>query len=83
MKRTKEGFTRDAQVETNISGCREFEGEDLSTTIYIQSMIQENSFSRTNKKNGWINKCSRKDKGKNKKNYRIVCMINRLYNSTE
>ena len=73
MKRTKETYFRDfpTQAGTNeLSGCREFEGEDLSITLFMQNMMPEKNSSKTNKSNGWINKSKRKDNDRKGKNTR-------------
>lgn len=83
MKRTKEAFTREAQVESNISGCREFVGEDLSIYVFMQPMTPESSSSKISKRNGSTSKWKKKDKGRNKRNMKTNSTTIKLWNSTE
>ncbi len=46
-------------------------------------MMQEDNSSKTNKSNGLINKWKKRDKKPNKKNFKIICMPDRLNNLTE
>ena len=83
MKRTKETYFRDfpTEAETNtISGCREFEGEDLSKCFLIKNTTQEDSFSKTNRSSGSTNKSKKKDKEKNNKNMKINSMTTKPLN---
>ena len=86
MKRTKETYFRDFPSENgNVesSGCREFEGEDLSTSIEMQSMMPANNSSRINRRSGSISKCKRKDRNKSNKDSKIRCTLIRPTNSIE
>lgn len=38
MKRTKEGCFQNSNDLTMVSGCREFTGEDLSNSLYKESI---------------------------------------------
>lgn len=85
MKRTKETYFREfpSEAGTNeLSGCREFEGEDLSTHPLMQNMTPGRSSSRTSRSSGWTSKSRRSASARNKRNTKICCTTGRLKNST-
>ena len=77
MKRTKETFFRNFPSEaqnSEISGCREFEGEDLSKSGDTQSTRRGESSLRISRGSGSISRWRRRGRERNRRSWRSRCM---------
>ena len=81
MKRQRECFHKErpnAEELRENSGCREFDGEDLSKLVLRQPMTRVKSTTKTCRSSGWSSRWSRSGCEKNRKKWRNKPILIRL-----